>query len=693
MAKIEDLIAQIPDERLRKGIAAEVKALKKTKKFGLVFEEHLPETVRLPKMPVKPGEVVALKRESGNQLWRVKTIHKNVATCDRAVDGYPAGNESNKEFPVANLVVVRSFGDAIYPALVPVDYVERGGPDKPWHVLINSDNFHALQLLLYCYEGKVDVIYIDPPYNTGARDWKYNNDYVDKTDSFRHSKWLSMMKKRLTLARRLLKPNGVLVVAIDDYEIHHLRTLMEQESGGLIELGVVVVRTSPSGRPTLTGFRTQHDYSVFYGQGSKAQIAQLDKSAAQLSFYNQEDKVGRFAWANMRKRGGANTRRNARPKQFYPIYVRGEDVRIPELEWDEENRKYKVLSPRELGEVEVLPISPTGEERIWSYSPKTALVHLKRKEIRVEDANTKNPQIFRKQRPISQGSQPSTFWDKPDYSTVEHGSVLLANIVGTPGSFNFPKSLYTVVDCLRTAGANDPNSLILDFFGGSGTTLHATALLNARDAGSRRCILVTNNEVDEQAAKRLAADGFFVGDKKYEASGICEAVTWPRCKAVIQGQRTDGAELSGNYLGEDCDGNVMALKEGLEENMEYFRLDFLEPAEVARGDAFKAIQPILWIMAGCRGKREDSKGSQDWFIPKHAPFAVLIKEKEFRAFRGALAERKDVEWVFLVTDSEENFALMRRTLGRKHQSVQLYKSYFENFRINTPEALGQGGAV
>jgi len=205
-----------------------VKALKKTKKFGLVFEEHLPETVRLPHVLVKPGELVALKRESGNQLWQVKSLHKNIATCDRAVTGYPATGEANKEFPVSDLVVVRSFGDAIYPALVPVDRVERGGPDKPWHLLINADNFHALQLLLYCYEGKVDVIYIDPPYNTGARDWKYNNDYVDKGDSFRHSKWLSMMKKRLQLAARLLKPDGVLIVTIDENEVHHLAVLLEQ---------------------------------------------------------------------------------------------------------------------------------------------------------------------------------------------------------------------------------------------------------------------------------------------------------------------------------------------------------------------------------------------------------------------------------------------------------------------------------
>jgi adenine-specific DNA-methyltransferase len=151
--------------------------------------------------------------------------------------------------------------------------------------------------------------------------------------------------------------------------------------------------------------------------------------------------------------------------------------------------------------------------------------------------------------------------------------------------------------------------------------------------------------------------------------------------------------LPGNYLGEDEDGNVMTVKDGLEENLEYLRLDFLNPNEVARGDAFLAILPILWMMVGCRGRREESKGSQSWFIPKHAPFAVLIKEKEFRAFRETLAERKDVEWIFLVTDSEENFGLIRRTLGRKFQCVQLYKSYLENFRINTPEVLGEGGAA
>ena len=229
MAKIEDLIAQIPDDRLRTAVAGEVKALKKTKRFGLVFEEHLPETVRLPRLPVHEGELVALKRESGNQLWRVKSVRKDIVICEREVESFPPTREVGKEFPISDLIVVRNFRDPIYPALVPVDRVQRGGPDKAWHVLINADNFHALQLLLYCYEGKVDVIYIDPPYNTGARDWKYNNDYVDKNDTFRHSKWLSMMKKRLRLAKQLLKPDGVFIVTIDEHEVHHLGNLLEEE--------------------------------------------------------------------------------------------------------------------------------------------------------------------------------------------------------------------------------------------------------------------------------------------------------------------------------------------------------------------------------------------------------------------------------------------------------------------------------
>ena len=128
-----------------------------------------------------------------------------------------------------DLVVVRQFGEPIFPALTPVDRVQNGPVDAPWHTLIEADNYHALQLLDYLYAGQVDCIYIDPPYNTGARDWKYNNDYVDGNDGWRHSKWLAFMEKRLKLAKRLLNPNNpVLIVTIDEKEYLRLGLLLEE---------------------------------------------------------------------------------------------------------------------------------------------------------------------------------------------------------------------------------------------------------------------------------------------------------------------------------------------------------------------------------------------------------------------------------------------------------------------------------
>lgn len=191
----------------------------------------------------------------------------------------------------------------------------------------------------------------------------------------------------------------------------------------------------------------------------------------------------------------------------------------------------------------------------------------------------------------------------------------------------------------------------------------------------------------------MLVKGLVPGDAEYEAKGVCDSVTWPRCKYVINGKRDDGQFLEGNYL------TSQSMSSGFEENLEYFRLDFLDPAAVARGDAFQAILPILWLMAGAQGEREDSKGSQAWFIPKHSPFAVLIQERRFRDFAARLAERPDITHVFLVTDSEENFGVMRRALAqtkRDYRCVQLYKSYLENFRLNTQAtagAVGVGGTA
>ena len=705
MAKIEDLIAQIPDERLRKGIAAEVKELKKTKKFGLVFEEHLPETVRLPKLPVKVGELVARKLESGNELFRVQRIHKSVATLEKAIEGYPLPSETGIEVPVNELVVVRGFGDTIYPALVPVDRVARGGPDKPWHMVINADNFHALQLLLYAYEGKIDAIYIDPPYNSGARDWKYNNDYVDRNDPWRHSKWLSMMQKRLRLAKRLLNASdSVLIVTIDEKECYHLGMLLESIfPEAKVQMVSSLINPANVARPGAFGRNDEYIFFVMIGQASPQR---LFLSREWVSAKGRTHK-GNVRW-DLLRRSGTNTERERSPGCFYPIYIAPEGPSVACV--GEPIPAGEPIPPPPAGCVAVLPIRKNGSDGVWQWATATFRSRLAQGRVRITGNKNKGFVVsilkdgeyakitrgeFTETGRRPDGSIivddidseevlaiPGSQWSITSHDATQYGSRLLSELIPNR-KFPFPKSLYAVEDALRFFVKDKPTALILDFFGGSGTTAHAVARLNKQDSGNRRAILVTNNEVSIEEAEVLKLKGLQPGDLEWEAFGIFEYVTRPRLTAAITGVTAEGQSLRGDYKFTD----KFPLAEGLTENIEFYRLAFLDPDEVARGDAFKAILPVLWMVAGCRGEREDSKGSMPWFLPKNSPFAVLIQEKQFRAFREKLTERKDIEWVFLITDSEESFAQMRRTLGRRYQCVQLYRSYLENFRINTQDAL------
>jgi adenine-specific DNA-methyltransferase len=206
MSAVHDLIGQISDLRLRQRLGAEWASAAKQKKFGLVFEDHLPELLPLPGTKPRRGDLVCPKNGPLTNVWQVKSMHSGVATCTKPSNlNHPSETSKHialtEQFDVDDLLVVREFGEPIFPALVPVDAVANGPADAPWHTLIEADNYHALQLLDYLYAGQVDCIYIDPPYNTGARDWKYNNDYVDSNDSWRHSKWLAFMEKRLKLAQ------------------------------------------------------------------------------------------------------------------------------------------------------------------------------------------------------------------------------------------------------------------------------------------------------------------------------------------------------------------------------------------------------------------------------------------------------------------------------------------------------------
>ena len=195
MAAINDLLRQIPDTSLRNRLEQEFARISKNKKFGLVFEGHIPECTPLYEVSIKRGSTVALKTGHINDVYTVLKLDGDTALC------LNKKTSDTENIPITELVSVAQFGAPIFPTLQPIDSVENAPDSDLWHAIIEADNFHALQLLEYLYPKKVDCIYIDPPYNTGARDWKYNNDYVDSSDNWRHSKWLSMMQKRLKIAK------------------------------------------------------------------------------------------------------------------------------------------------------------------------------------------------------------------------------------------------------------------------------------------------------------------------------------------------------------------------------------------------------------------------------------------------------------------------------------------------------------
>lgn len=534
-----------------------------------------------------------------------------------------------------------------------------------------------------------------------------------------------MMKRRLVLAKRLLRPDGVLIVTIDENEVYHLGVLLEEVfSSHLRHMVTVVINPKGAGKKN---FARTEEHALFCvpDTGDSVVNANLLKDLARVgaadgadtedSEEEEDDEgeaesgdeeevklpgdirpedlpfpiedIGKWELRHARRRGNESSYRHQRKNQFYPIYINEETRTVEEvgdslpLGKDPSFRKKRGLTP-------VWPIDKEGNHRCWRFIPSSMRTVLAEQRLVVgrQDSTTKS-WTLNIWEPKAKHKKVKTVWWHSRHDAGTHGTSMLHKILGRRDAFPFPKSLYAVRDALLTVVADRPNALVLDFFAGSGTTFHATALINAQIGGNRRCILVSNNEPGEKAAAKLNKQGHFAGDEEFEAAGICESVMWPRCKNVVMGKRDDGDPLQGQYL--DIEGYEKKLQwsDGFEENLEYFRLEFLDADDVARGEAFKAILPLLWAMAGCLGNREESKGTTAWFIPKRSPFAVLIREKEFRAFRAKLRERDDIRWVFLVTDSEENYGLMRRTLGGGYRCVQLYKSYLENFRINMLDEL------
>lgn len=379
--------------------------------------------------------------------------------------------------------------------------------DTTENIYIEGDNLEALKLLQESYLGKIDVLYVDPPYNTG-KNLIYKNNFFQTEDAFFeeqnlfneygqnlvlnaksngrfHSDWCSMIYSRLLVASNFLNDSGIIVLTIDDNEIANVTEIMNEVFGEENHLATIIIKNNPSGRSTVTGASIAHEYALFYGKSNVAKLGRLPRNDKQLARYKENDEYGSFEWVNFRKHGGY---KEDAPSMFYPIFIKkdGTGFRIPRLEWDDEKREYHCLDIVHNDETVVYPVDETGRERRWKWGLDRARKEYGEMCIRLD--KDKRWAVYIKSRMKDEGMLPLTVWDDKKYSSTEYGNNLVVSLMGKK-YFDYPKSIYAVEDCIRIACEKD-NATVLDFFSGSATTAHAVMNLNSVGAGTRKFILV-----------------------------------------------------------------------------------------------------------------------------------------------------------------------------------------------------------
>lgn len=700
MANINETISEVA--KLNPELARQIQKYVKDHSYGLVFEHNLPEAVRLYKKQPAVGDTVNILAPRGQK----ETEENSVPWCVKYIDNgiaYLEHDGEAKDVPLEDICVLVSYRDVIYPGLKEIDRVERGNPEDPYHMVINSENYHALEALTYAYAGKVDCIYIDPPYNGEQKDWKYNNDYVGKEDKYKHSKWLAFMERRLKLAKQLLnQKDSVLIVTIDEKEYLRLGCLLEDVfPEARIQMISDVI--NPRGA-TRDGSFSRTDEYIF--------IVQMGTNSV---FYPTKGEKHYVEWYRLRRTDHESRRGTVKggTQQFYPIYVDEKTKKIVHIGEPLPANQDRNTVPQIEGAVAVFPIKNDGTEMNWGVTPETLKVLMENHFVRVKKNTKGKPQQYLihyisyvQIDAIKEGKariegynndgtaivveeeghivRPGSAWNIPSHNAGTYGSEILAGIIGEK-RFTFPKSLYSVVDVLRYFISDKPNALIVDFFAGSGTTLHAVNLLNAEDGGHRRCICVTNNEVSEAEEKKFVADGLRPSDHDWEKYGIANYVTWPRTVCSIEGHDVNGKPLEGDYgkPSNDIDlGYSLPKADGFKANAVFCELTYESAWPIRLDNAFNAIAPILWMQAGCQGpiirKIGKSYLTTDYY-------GVLFDYGQASKFCDKVKNTPTIKTVFVVTDDQRRYSNMCKRLP----GIEVHRLY-ETF-LRTFEICGEGG--
>jgi len=430
------------------------------------------------------------------------------------------------------------------------------GEEFPNHMLIEGDNLHALTALTFTHEGKIDVIYIDPPYNTGNKDFKYNDTFVDKEDSYRHSKWLSFMYKRLKIAKRLLSNKGVIFISIDDNEVTQLKLLCDEIFGEINLNGIVSVAKGTTTGQDGKKFGSSCDYLLVYSMGG-FELGKFDLTEKDKKRFSRKDDKGNYAILQFRKTGN-NDRRENRPNLFYSLT-------------DPDGNQ-------------VFPIGPGGYESTWRGDMKFYTKLLKENLVEwVKQDDGWKPYV--KFYMEGRGKAPSNLWN--DIDGNKKATIELKDIFGDK-VFTNPKPTDLIIKCLEIGSSSE--SVILDFFAGSGTSMQAVMKLNDTDEGTRQCILVTNNE-----------------------NNICEEITYERNKRVIQGYS--------NSVGEDVEGL-------LNNNLRYYKNEFVSRDSSLKNkkNLTQLATELLCIKEDCYTEQKINIKQVRLFANNHVTLLILFDD-------------------------------------------------------------------
>jgi len=439
-------------------------------------------------------------------------------------------------------------------------------PTAPNHILIEGDNLHALTALTFTHEAKIDVIYIDPPYNTGNKDFKYNDSYVDRDDNYRHSKWLSFMNSRLNLSKRLLKDNGIIFISIDDNEQSQLKMLCDEIFNEQNFVGNIIRATGTTTGQDTGSLGKAFDYILVYSKLPGFNIGGIPLEEHDLKRYNLSDDKGNFSILQLRRTGNED-RREDRPTMYFPIIV-------PDGS-------------------EVFPIGPTGYESRWRVGPEKVKKMIKDDLLYFKKDNG-DWKVYYKYYSENRTKRPSNLWN--DIDGNKKAQIEIKDIFNDK-VFDTPKPLQLINRIIQLTTNRVEKFVILDFFAGSGTTLHSTIQLNDEDGGKRQCILVTNNE-----------------------NNICEEVTYVRNQKVIQGYI--------NSKGETVPGLT-------NNNLRYYKCDFVprEPSLKNKRQLTKSATDLLNIKENCYTEctSEFISVNQSWiklFTDDYSQFLCIIYDDE-----------------------------------------------------------------